>query len=292
VRPIVLGSVLLVACVSDNPAGDAGPAQGALGGKCFSNGTCNAGLVCVVPDMCVLPDAGPDVSVDAPTESAADTSTTDSGDAASACPTTALVTFWKGENGTSDEEGYLNLQGQGGPTYVTGHSGMAFSFGGTSYLEAPAGQHSTLPAVTTTLTIEAWINPSNVSSGTIFSRRSDQGSGYEFRIESSHLVFQTNNFTLTGTATLAVALAYHVAVTVGSSSMQLYFDGAADGSPFPITNGVQSADTASVRVGSGWGPAQVTKSPYTGWIDEVAVYANALSSQEIAALYAGGTKCH
>ena len=289
-RALILGPAVLLACVSDNSNGDAGPAQGALGGKCFSNGTCNTGLVCVVPDTCVLPDAGSDATADAIADGPADTSTTDAADAGP-CPSTALLTFWKGENGTADEEGYLTLQEKAGPTYVNGHSGMAFSFGGASYLESPPGADSTLPAITTVLTIEAWINPMLVSGVTIFSRRSDQGSGYELRIENGHLLFQTAGFTVTGGATLAVSIPHHVAIAVGTTSMQLYLDGTADGSPFPVANPLQ-ADTAVVRVASGWGPAQVTKNVYSGWIDELAVYAKALSQTEIAALAAGGPKCH
>ena len=286
-RHLLACSVLLVACVSDSVGGDAGPAQGALGGKCFSNGTCNAGLVCVVPDTCVLPDAG---AADAPADVTSDAVTDGSKADAGPCPSTGLLTLWNGEGTAADAQGYLDLQEKSGASYTAGHSGQAFSFGGANYLEAAPGAHATLPGLAA-ITIEAWIDPTSIGSGTILSRRSDAGNGYELRIESGQIVFQIGGFTVKGAATLAAAIPHHVAVTVGTSSMQLYLDGVADGSPFPIASAFQT-DVAVVRVGSGWGPAQVTKNVFPGWIDELAVYSNELSASEVAAVFAGGTKCH
>ena len=67
------------ACVGDSPGegttdagGDAGPVQGTEGGTCFANGTCNAGLVCVVPNQCQRPgsDAGGDADAAVGTDAA------------------------------------------------------------------------------------------------------------------------------------------------------------------------------------------------------------------------------
>ena len=60
IRSLVLlpvGALFFVACVGDSPATNSVKA-GTEGGACFDNATCNAGLVCVLPNTCVRPDGG------------------------------------------------------------------------------------------------------------------------------------------------------------------------------------------------------------------------------------------
>src|SRR6185295_1779871 len=107
--------LLLIGCVSESPGGDAGPKEGEENGPCFSNGTCNTGLVCVIPNKCVRPDAttpetgSPDVGSDAPVVDAGP------------CPSTGLLAWWKADGAPADEENFLPLTAKGTVSYTTGH---------------------------------------------------------------------------------------------------------------------------------------------------------------------------
>lgn len=73
-------SVSILGCVGGDNTSDAS-AQGALGGACFANGTCNTGLVCT-PQGNMLVCEPPDATVDAPVDQTASDAGSDASDAA------------------------------------------------------------------------------------------------------------------------------------------------------------------------------------------------------------------
>jgi hypothetical protein len=93
----LLVTPLLLGCVTGDDT--SGKPQGSLGGPCYANNTCNAGLTCMLENgggVCEEPDATLDVSVDqvtsdGPASDAADagdsTTPCDAGVATKACPT-------------------------------------------------------------------------------------------------------------------------------------------------------------------------------------------------------------
>src|SRR5678815_1416358 len=132
--------VLLFACV-DNASSDAG-AQGEEGGPCYANGTCNAGLVCVVPNKCERTDAGVDATPetsppqDVVSEPVVDSSPTpDASDGGGGCPTTGLLAWWKGDGNASDVQGFLPLSPKSTLNYTSAHLNLGFVLDGTSYLQ-------------------------------------------------------------------------------------------------------------------------------------------------------------
>ena len=88
--------VLTSACVSDSTViVDAGPEAGTLGGPCFSNSTCDTGLVCVLvgsSGICEVPDASADTTVDAPKDAPNEASDAGSDACVSAAPGTTPCT--------------------------------------------------------------------------------------------------------------------------------------------------------------------------------------------------------
>ena len=74
-----------------------------------------------------------------------------------------LVSWWQGEGNGNDAVGVNNATAHS-MSYVSGKVGQAFSFNGTSgYLSLPASASLNLGTNGTGLTIEGWINPSDLS---------------------------------------------------------------------------------------------------------------------------------
>jgi len=285
--------VLLFACVSDNASSDAG-AQGEEGGPCYANGTCNAGLVCVVPNKCERADAGvtPDTSPpqDVVSEPVVDSSPTpDASDAGGGCPTTGLLAWWKGDGDASDVQGFLPLSPKNTLTYASAHLNLGFNLDGSSYLEG-SGTNAQLPGLSA-ITIEGWINPTNLNApGVIFSRRASTApKGFMFYVASGKLNFAGNGSSIGGNTTLAVSIPHHVAVTSDGVNVNFYVDGVADGSG----GGAAIADDAvDALVGAVWASASTQTFQFVGWIDELAIYSKALSASQISSLKGGSPKCN
>lgn len=92
-RPVLsVAPLLLFACVNGDDT--SGPPAGSLGGPCLTNGTCDAGLECVLENgkgTCEQPDATVDATVDqsaadAPAEATSDAGTDAPAEACAAIP--------------------------------------------------------------------------------------------------------------------------------------------------------------------------------------------------------------
>lgn len=258
-----LAPLALVSCVGDLPAGSDGGRTGELDGPCFDNATCNAGLVCVAPNKCVMPEAGTGA---------------DAGDGASDAvddlgpPACSLVSWWRGDNTPDDKNGKFPLMwGDGGTaSYAAGYAGSGFSLDGTGdYLE---GFNSTLPPPTS-VTVEGWIIPMSVSTGTIFSTKD-----LWFGLTNSQLSASVSNVVCKGVATLAINNRYHVAATWDNTKIKLFVDGTLDNSCDSI-NGPYAVLNLSVG-------ARFANKTYffNGVIDELALWDRALSENEITDL--------
>ena len=290
---------LLFACVGDNASSDAG-AQGEEGGPCFANGTCNAGLVCVVPNKCERPDADagvtPDTSPpqDVISEPVVDSSPTpdassDASDGGGGCPTTGLLAWWKADGDGTDVQGFLPLSAKGSVNYTNAHSNLGFLLDGTSYLQG-SGTNAQLPGLSA-ITIEGWINPTNLNNaGVIFSRRaSTAAKGFMFYLGGGKLNFAGNGSSISANTTLAVSTSHHVAVTSDGVTVKFYVDGEADGSG----GGAAIMDDAvDALVGAAWASTSTQMFQFVGWIDELAIYSKALTATQISSLKNGSSKCN
>ena len=217
---------------------------------------------------------------------------------------TGLVGWWKGDGTASDvvssNNGVLVNVG-----YTSGVVGQAFSFDPENYAYGTytGVQIPDQPAyaLTNSLTIEGWVRPRG--DGYIIFWRGDNRPGldpYILSMQGNHTVlFQISDANGNGAnvgTTLTYNQWYHLAATLdgGSGTMSLY------------TNGVLAAQmTTSIRPfgsliagdspGMGIGNLNDGQNnfPFTGDIDEIALYNRALSASEIQSIYNAGSagKC-
>ncbi|MDC3988943.1 LamG-like jellyroll fold domain-containing protein [Polyangium jinanense] len=201
--------------------------------------------------------------------------------------------FWAGAGNADDVYGAHNGTLGLGVTFASGKVGQAFAFNGLTDIRVADSPALTFP---TAMTLEAWINPSNVllTQAIIGKNRGLLGTGYNLLIGGGKLVFGMNNgsnFALASNATLSANTWTHVAATRNGNVVKLYINGVLDAtstsafssalidSALPLTIG--SEDTVLLRY-------------FTGLIDEPAVWGADLTAAQIAGIYAVGAagKCH
>jgi hypothetical protein len=211
-----------------------------------------------------------------------------------------IVAWWPGEGNAHDFIGTNNGVLEGSISFGSGEVGQAFLFNTlTDAVMIPASDSLNVGAGSG-FTLEAWINPSDVSKlhpifewfnvETLFgvqlyiSQDSGPGSLYANIVESDGTWHQMAS----PVAPLATNVFQHVALTYDQASgmATIYYNGAILaqanlGSYTPRT-------TDDLYLGNEPGGLG-----YTGLIDEPAIYNRALSSNEIAAIYIAGSggKC-
>ena len=220
-----------------------------------------------------------------------------------------LVGWWTGDGNANDIAGTNNGTLQGGATAsAAGMVGSAFSFDGTNgYVQVPDA-----PALDpTNLTVEAWVRFDSLDSSVsgapageqfiVFKQNSRTGSfeGYylgKTRISGQdRFTFQVSSASGTtvelDSATVVTAgVWYHVAGVRGTNYVQLYVNGQVES-----TNSVSFAQdygTLPLYFGTSGQPTY-WDGKLKGALDEVSLYNRALSSSEVAAIYAAGAggKC-
>jgi hypothetical protein len=231
--------------------------------------------------------------------------------AAASCspPPAGLVGWWTGDGNASDIVGSNNGTLQGGTTAtVAGMVNQAFNFDGTNGYVVIPDAAALRP---TNLTIEAWVRFSGLDSlasgGSppgdqyiVFKQNTQSGNFEGFDLGKTRLTGGDGFSFLVASATgayvevdsatrISTNVWYHVAAVRGSNFIQLYVNGHLE------TN-------ASVSFPQNYGnfPLYFGTSGQSSWdhkfkgsLDEVSLYNRALSSNEIAAIYAAGAagKC-
>jgi RHS repeat-associated protein len=188
--------------------------------------------------------------------------------------TTAADASGNGNNGTYAGTYTLHqpgaLAGSGGGTAVSFSNGTVS--GTVPNLNTAAGAYTT---------VEMWINWNGTDDEMPFLFG---GSGYDLWIYGGHIGFNSGHGDIWGT-TAPSANTWHYIVAEfyngALSSSKLWIDGVQRS--LSQVNGLPYSDTVSAGFN-----ISVTSYPFTGSIDEVAVYGNALSPGEIAAHFAEG----
>ena len=229
--------------------------------------------------------------------------------AACDAPPAGIVGWWAGEGDASDQAGANSGTLMGGATATAiGMVGQCFTFDGTNgYVSIPdsASLHPT------NFTVEAWVRFSSLNSagsggspaGSQYLVFKQNSQTYNFeginlsktRVSSNdYFVFSTTStgaqtvqaFSLTAIAT---GVWYHVAAVRGSNFMQLYVNGQLEGQ----TNISFAQSYGTLPLYFGTTGQSYWDHKFAGNLDEVTLYNRALSSNEIAAIYAAGAagKC-
>jgi len=219
-------------------------------------------------------------------------------------PPVGLVSWWPG-NGSSDDVIGANHGSFVNPSYSAGRVGQAFNFDGTgNHIRVPASATFN-PGTGSGLTIEAWINPADLTTaGPIaewavsgdyavhFYANINAGPGHLYAdvvgISGDDHVIQTT------TGVLSPNIYQHVALTYDKASgvARFYRNGV-------IVREANLGTIATLRTDTdlylGHRPAFSPAGPvsFKGSIDEVSIYDRALSTTELQAIYnAGGSgKC-
>lgn len=222
-------------------------------------------------------------------------------------PPSGLVGWWPGDGNANDIIGTNNGILQGGATAATpGVNGSAFHFDGTNaYVQIPDAPELN----PSNLTVECWVRfdsldtPGNTGNiGTQYmvfkqNTRTNVFEGYNLgkhRYAYDLFVWEVSSsggasIQLDSVTAISTNVWYQVVGTRGSNFVQLYVNGQME----VQTNVTFPQDYGSLPLYFGTSGESYYDRKFSGSLDEVSLYNRALSSNEIAALYAAGSaaKC-
>ena len=141
----------------------------------------------------------------------------------------------------------------------------------------------------TNFTISAWFKPDSAAlAGYDFMcgwGNAAAGQSRVMQILNSKLSFEIYFSRVSGSTTLSAGTWYHGAVTYSGNSVEIFLNGSSDGTGTLNRNSMTSSLTFA-----GGTPAMTAVGfvPFSGLIDEFAVFDSVLSSSEISAIYNSG----
>ncbi|HEX8455747.1 MAG TPA: LamG-like jellyroll fold domain-containing protein [Pyrinomonadaceae bacterium] len=170
-----------------------------------------------------------------------------------------------------------------GATFAPGKVGQALQLDGVDdYFEVNG---FFLSMSFSALSMETWINPTQVATGRIFDKAPPGGTnGFLLELSGGHLraVFGANS--ATSTASIPAGAYTHVAATYDGTNIRLYINGALDSTTAATTPGAVASNSLNAFIGAG----REAGTAFGGQIDELAVYRVALAAGDIQAIYAAG----
>jgi Concanavalin A-like lectin/glucanases superfamily len=211
-------------------------------------------------------------------------------------PSSGLVSQWSGESNAVDSVGGNTGVLLNGATFAPGKSGRAFSFNGSG-AHVRVADNANLH-LTNGLTVLAWVNPSGPGySDPIISKWDavyKYQKSYNTWLSQSKFIFNVcangdeligPNAALVSTGSVPPNQWTHVAATYDGSTMKVYINGQFDNQVafqygiFPGTNDLGiGAVVGGIPIGQ-------FSYPFSGLIDEPAIYNRALSAAEIQQVF-------
>lgn len=218
--------------------------------------------------------------------------------AASDISTTNLVAFWRMNEGTgtsvSSETGNHSGTTYNSPTWVTGKSGTALSFNGTSQYVGIT-KTTALDVTASAISLMAWVNPTTTAG----IRRilnlpySETGGNEKYSILINAGTFQCllkntsgsgledgPSFAFTTTGSWS-----HLCAVYNGSNILLYINGSAVGTPYSRIGPVVASINGDVQIGR-FGPTWGQY--FSGVIDDVRIYSRAITATEVGTVYSLG----
>jgi hypothetical protein len=207
-----------------------------------------------------------------------------------------LVSWWTANATANDVMGANNGTLGNGAIYTTGEVGEGFCFRGYNDYVSLGEQCGNFG--TNAFTIEFWIETTSTPLECIISKRKICGSdsfwnvfvsGGTIRAQWEEDTAADHYMYLCGSRIINDGLFHHVAVTRRSTIASIYCDGVLDA----------RESTVGITILSNSAPCQLGNSspclgtdglePFVGILDEIRIYARALSAGEIQAIYEAGT---
>lgn len=213
---------------------------------------------------------------------------------------TGLVGWWAAEGFAVDYAWTNHGTFTNAATIVpNGQVGSAFSFDGTT--SAVVTSTNALKAAYTNLTVEAWVFPTNHSTGTIYGRTvigHTDGDGFALRLNSgviqADLRLTSGDVLFNAGPVLPLNTWSHIAYTYDGTRLVAYLNGLAQGSIL-ATGAIRNVANANVPLligheGSGATIVDVDQRfAWAGLLDEVAVFSRALAPTEIQSVFTSGS---
>jgi YVTN family beta-propeller protein len=195
--------------------------------------------------------------------------------------TDGLISLWRGEGNGFDVFGGNHGTLQGGTAFAAGKLWQAFSFAGTSYVQAP---DSVADFGNNPFTVSFWMYaPSDPPSDAYLVGRShpDGGQGWDIRFDDNAIkVCGVNGwgFNIVSASSVALNNWHHIAVASTGSLVTLYIDGVVKGTS-PRSAITSAGNPFRIGYTSNYGG-----SGFNGLIDDVSIYNRALSPKEVMRL--------
>jgi hypothetical protein len=201
---------------------------------------------------------------------------------------TGLISWWRGEDNTLDDQGVQHGTAQGTVEYAPGTVGQGFSLAGSGYIDIP---NPTLNAYASGFTIAGWlvIHATSGQPSFLNFRGSDNNSGFVLEQDAGgNLNFFVAKAGLGGFVQLnstgwQLDTPYSIAATFDGSTMTIYRDGDAVATRTDPADTMRTVSSPSLQIGRNI----INGSLWNGQIDEVRLYGHALTAAEVEALAAG-----
>lgn len=201
-------------------------------------------------------------------------------------PPAGLLGWWRATQDAADSAGANAGTLAGNAGFAPGKVGPAFTFDGSGDA-VRLGRPASLQLQD--FTIELWLKRASASTGEGAIFCYGQG-GYGLGMDGTGRLYITRTGVdgLYCSTNIADTAWHHVALTKAGTSVGFFIDGVA----YPATTAFNSVFTFTTDVAIGARGDNLASS-FNGLLDEVSVYARALTTNEIQAIYAagGGGKC-
>ena len=209
----------------------------------------------------------------------------------------ALVAYWPMENSganVNDLSGNSNTGAVTNATQVTGKVGNGYQFNGNGCITVP-NSPSLAMAGSTGLTVMAWVNSTVACNGDT-AIVVNKESTYEYKVGDcvggqndlrQAVCTTTDCWSWHGAHVVTANAWHHVVITYDGQNVLSYIDGTLTDT-YPQTGGIVNQNSGlgiGCRSVPATGQFPGASSPFTGIIDEVAIYKRALSASEITAYY-------
>ncbi|MFH1881375.1 MAG: LamG domain-containing protein [Planctomycetota bacterium] len=204
-----------------------------------------------------------------------------------------LVGWWRFDEGSGTTAFDLSEYGndgilQGDPQWVNGKFGKALQFNGIDeFVEVP---HAEILTVDSEVTVMAWINterhigPTGDNWQGIMAKGPNPGRSYSLYTQvSGALHFSTGGVGTLSTMQVPLNEWVHVAAQVINGGHQYYINGEPAGTSGSGITLPGASDTATVRIGT----ARDANREFLGMIDDVRIYNEALTQEEIQVIMQG-----